>query len=482
MISFHAPRCLSESTLNAARASAHHDGVGGGESHVALILAFGPEVRAFLHSGFGQRLASHARVTVLTANPCSLAFAGMTNLDVVALPLSSEPGWLQRLRYWVDLLHEVRMRVHGRTKWLHYLPAGVTASRRRRQGARVFNALGRLPWVLEGSRQLERWLGRRFGTCGAWATLIGGLGIDCIVTDSYANARTLPALQTAANLGTRVVVVANSWKDVYSKPRVPVVPDRIGVWSAGVRKDLLQVNSHVPARRTAICGLLHLERFYHPTQVIERPDFCARVGLDPYRPYVCYTAGSPAAVKNEPHIVAELLQAVQSGVFSERPQVLLRTNPMEDGTRFRELAARYSDLVIQRPVWEWDAAKDWNCALPEDTDLWVATVFHAALNVSIPSTVTLEFAALGRPVVNVCFDLPGPLPPGVSNRRFWDADFYREVRGSGYASPAFSPGELLELVSQALRGGGQRRDTSSLFPCREPVEAVAGLIESLMSQ
>ena len=62
--------------------------------------------------------------------------------------------------------------------------------------------------------------------------------------------------------------------------------------------------------------------------------------------------------------------------------------------------------MIQKPMWEWDPANDWNCPLAEDSEMWVGTVLHAALNVSIPSTVTLEFAGPGKPVVNVCFDLP----------------------------------------------------------------------------
>lgn len=314
-----------------------------------------------------------------------------------------------------------------------------------------------------------------------WTRLLRALDIDCLVASSYASERTLPALQAAASLGIKTVIVANSWKDVYSKPRVPVMPDRLAVWGESVMEDLAAANPYLRSDTLAVAGSLHLERFLHARQVVGREEFCAKVGLDPGRPFVCYTAAAPAAVRNEGHILECLLEAAASGELPGRPQLLLRTNPMEDGSRFQDLAARYRDLIIQRPSWEWDAERDWNCALPEDTDLWVATAFHAALNVSISSTVTLEFAALGRPVVNVCFDLPAPLSAELSNRRFWDAEFYREVRQSGYAQAAFTREDLLRLVAEALRSGKPGADPRALIPHREPVEAVASLVEQVLN-
>ena len=86
------------------------------------------------------------------------------------------------------------------------------------------------------------------------------------------------------------------------------------------------------------------------------------------------------------------------------------------------------NLVIQKPEWEWMPEQDWCCPLPSDVPTWVFIVSNSLMNVSISSTVTLEFARLDRPVINVCFDLPVALEPTLSNKRFWDADFYSDVR------------------------------------------------------
>src|SRR4029077_3742029 len=175
-----------------------------------------------------------------------------------------------------------------------------------------------------------------------------------------------------------------------------------------------------------------------------------KAGIDPSRPYISYTAAAPAAVEHEELVVEALAKAICDGVLPRYPQILLRLNPMEDGSRFAGLAAKYPFVVIQKPMWEWDPANDWNCPLAEDSEMWVGTVLHAALNVSIPSTVTLEFAGPEKPVVNVCFDLPQPLSAERSCRRFWDAPFYTEAKRSPLVEWGSSVEGLVSRGSKAL--------------------------------
>ena len=111
--------------------------------------------------------------------------------------------------------------------------------------------------------------------------------------------------------------------------------------------------------------------------------------------------------------------------------------------------------------------------------MWVATAFHAALNVAIPSTVTLEFAGLEKPVVNVCFDLPQPLSAERSCRRFWDAPFYAEARGSHLVKGAFSVEELVSRVATALEKA-QSRECRAVSKQTSPVANALRLIEDVL--
>ena len=98
---------------------------------------------------------------------------------------------------------------------------------------------------------------------------------------------------------------------------------------------------------------------------------------------------------------------------------------------------------------------------------------------SIPSTVTLEFATLGRLTLNVCFD-EKPQPPQVSNARFWDAPFYRPIRESPLVAGAFSAAEFHEMIECRLAEPGAWK-LSARRPLVSPVDQAEELIESALA-
>jgi hypothetical protein len=451
-----------------------------GRKHIALLVAYGPEVRAYLHSGLAASLAAMYDVSLIARHPQSSAIGHVNGMRLEQMPAPLEGRVLSKLRSW-SLRAQLRwLRAQGKNNWSHYLSGHS-------QGEREIpprnSLVGNLMTSVELAKAygiLERWWGRHFGTNRAWKKLYRGSNIDCLIASSYAGTYTLPALQAAANLGLSSVVTTNSWKDVYATTNVPVAPGRIVVWSEDAARDLLSMNPHIRPASVVVSDSLHLQPFHNPRRIMERTELCRVVGLDPSRPFLCYTAASPAAVLNEEQIVACLLDAAESGAVQGNPQVLLRLNPMEDGSRFDRVRSRYPGLVVQKPEWEFDPKKDWCCALESDVALWVAIVWHSALNVSISSTVTLEYATLRRPVVNVCFDLPDPLPADKSNRRFWDAAFYREIRDQNLAAPAFSKEDLFRHIEVALRNPHPVVASTPPTTKPSPVEKVLEIVREVV--
>jgi hypothetical protein len=468
-------------------------GPGPDRPHVGLLILFGPEVRAFLQSGFARKLAARCRVSVITANPDSAAFSETAPWRVYPAPQRASAPRLQKLRGWDRRLHDAWMETQGHARWRHELRrngtpgtdprcegAGSLSASARSAGARSEGARSEgatrsrngPPRWLRAATLVEHSLSRLSGSGKSWDRLFEELGLDCLVTADHASPAAVEALLAAARKNMASVVLANSWKDAYTRPYVAAPPTRLGVPGRVEADYIRRANPGLAPGAVAVVGSLHLERFLRPSEIPGRAEFCRRAGLDPSRPFLCYTAAAPPAVRDEDWIVEALLESAQG--HPRRPQVLLRLNPREDGERFRPLQARFDSLVLQRPCWEWDARRDWNAPLAADLDLWAATVHHAAFNVSIPSTVTLEFSAAGRLVVNVCFDAR-PQAPEISNRRFWDAPFYQAVRRSPLVAGAFSPAELRDLIVCRLDEPGAwrlsppRRDRS---PVEEAVELV----------
>ena len=76
---------------------------------------------------------------------------------------------------------------------------------------------------------------------------------------------------------------------------------------------------------------LQLDHFLNVRKVMNREEFCDKAGIDPSRPYISYTAASPAAVEHEELAVEALAKAICDGVLPRYAQILLRLNPMEGG-------------------------------------------------------------------------------------------------------------------------------------------------------
>jgi len=455
---------------------------------IAFLVGYGPEVRAFIHSGLVEAVAKNHDVSIISRVKNPSAFGSLNSIPVVEMPQPRETDCVERLRNSARQSKIAWLEAQGRTRWRHYLPSRPT------QKSLPSRLVGKAFSTSCGAKTvsaLERFAGRYLGACAGWKESLENPLVDCLVTSGFSDPIIAPALQTAANLGIKTLILTNSWKDVYVNPHVPIPPTRLVVWNELAKEDLLSANPNLNPETLSIGAPLQLNHFLSlagspgvppANPVMDRDEFCGKAGIDPSGPFISYTAAAPAAVEHEELVVEALANAIRDGGLGCEAQILLRLNPMEDGSRFAALPAKYPFVVIQKPMWEWDPANDWNCPLAEDSEMWVATAFHAALNVSIPSTVTLEFACLHKPVVNVCFDLPEALSPERSCRRFWDAPFYAEARERLGVEAAFSVEELVSRVFKGLKKVESEELRTESFGQTSPVANALRLIEEVLSE
>lgn len=361
----------------------------------ALLIAYGPEARAFFHSGLHESFIEAGMTPVIFASqPLPEAIASPR--AGVPWPGAAEPAVLHRLR----------------------------ALSRRAQGRGAAGLAERLAASYGG------------GTT-AWKRALSDARVDAVICASQDSARTLPALQTAANAGLPTVVFENSWKDVHRRAYAPAAPTAMGFTTQSSLEAYARVNGR--PREFEVCGSLHVSALAR-AGCIERSDFCRRLGLDPARPIVCYSTARTGVVEEELGWVQRLWRRFQQIGFV-RPQLLVRTNPMDEFDAFGGLG-QYSDSALLKPRWEWNPSSDWCCPLQEDALMWASAIRHSAVNVSVASMVTLEFAAFGRPVINPVF--------AARAKELFDSSFYGEARQNGWAQPAASLSELEDLILQRL--------------------------------
>ncbi|MBI1356996.1 MAG: hypothetical protein GC160_21870 [Acidobacteria bacterium] len=391
---------------------------------LAILVAYGPEARAFVHSGLAARLADEWELLFAASEPEAPSLAAAPGLRLAA-PRAVEPVWLTRL-------HRLRSR----------LPAA---------GSRAFLA-----------RAAES-AGVRFGGgSSAWKDWLRRHRIDAVLAGSFQSVRTRPALASASQLEIPSVVCANSWKDVPAKPHCGVRLGALGVFTAYEREAFLAVNpGFAPARVEAI-GSLHCAALAN-ARPVSREALLRSVHLDPQRPFVCYPASRLG--QGDIELIERLLKAISR--LPERPQLLVRLNPMDPAdwiARFRGRAG----IGFDRPRWDWRPETEWISPLPEDGPRWAAQLVDAAAIVSKASTVVWEAAALGRQVLTIAWG---------DDRTAWDAPDFREARRQGWTRGVTAENALAESLRAELSSPGapaRRPPTDAIERARDLLKSAEG--------
>jgi len=316
-------------------------------------------------------------------------------------------------------------------------------------------ALDAVPLLYRAGSRLEMGLLRR-QPASRWTALLERLQPDVMLVN-VPRAGVVPlALSKAALLGIRTVLLYHTWKDVVvASGRLNHRFDRIGVWNPLMRQRYHQQNPLLPLDRVEIIGCAHFDVVATPNI---SSDVLPALRIDPARPFILFTASAPWVVPEEERYIQLIWDAIQDGRLPRDLQIVVRTNPMDQG---REIVERIkvisAEIIVAPPDWRWDKPLNWCFQRPSDVSLYNTLLRTASVNVSVPSTVTLECAIADLPVVNIGFEQAGAPPMNGSILKFWEADFYVEVRETQAAVLAQDPEALITQIVAALKDRGVGR-------------------------
>jgi hypothetical protein len=316
--------------------------------------------------------------------------------------------------------------------------------------------IGRVAASVGGGNLLARWHAAVVGQTADvehYRTLLRRIKPDVLFCSHQRPPVILPPVLAARSLGIPTASFIFSWDNLTSKGRIAAPFDHYLVWSDLMRDELLRYYQHVPADRVHVVGTPQFDPYGDDSLLWSREEFCSRFGMDPRRQIICYSGGDDSISPEDPQHVSLLMDAVRSGAIHGCPQVLLRPAPVDDGTRYAEVRQRFPELVYAQPEWVHTVARRWDMVIPTANDVqFLANLTrHADLNINVASTMTLDFAARDRPVVNIAFDVADPPPFGVP---LWEHHYgfehYRPVIDFAAARFARSKTELVEHVNAYL--------------------------------
>jgi len=253
-------------------------------------------------------------------------------------------------------------------------------------------------------------------------------------------------LMSAARHGVPTMVLVSSWDNLTTSGFFPVDVDRITVWNDIMRAQAIDVHG-VPADRVVVTGAPQHDVFARDQPFQPRAAFLRALGLDPARRLVVYTTGTEGTIGGEPELVGAIARALERELGGV--QLLVRLHQLDRMDRYRELVGMPGVVFDQAgrapqgsyPDRDFDAAQSERLA---------DTLRHADVVVNAASSISIDAAAVGTPVVCVDFDARADTPYHRSVTRFYDFTHQRPVVESGGVARVRSPAEMVAAIRRYL--------------------------------
>lgn len=199
-------------------------------------------------------------------------------------------------------------------------------------------------------------------------------------------------VKCAHRLGIPVVFLPFSWDNLTNRGLIRVPPDRVLVWNAHQRREAIDLHG-VPADRVVMTGAPRFDEFFAMQPSNSRENFCARLGVDPGRPFVLYVCSAsfiaPREVPFVRHWVGELRSRAGEGWLRDCG-VLVRPHPANAD---EWESADLSDLPGVA-VWNRRGVMNADQALFD-------SLFHSDAVVGLNTSAMIEAAIVGRPVFTI---------------------------------------------------------------------------------
>jgi len=250
-------------------------------------------------------------------------------------------------------------------------------------------------------------------------------GIQHVLSTGYSSALSKAVFVTAKSGGIKTWYLVNSWKDLYVNNFVPFdFLNGIFVWS----KDMeVNYKKHMPYLRNTdfiVSGNPTFDALLQHECIKSKSDYASKYGLNKSAKWVIYTLMPPGINNNEIETIKLVARVLRNKYSTDEVVILLRLNPNHNKNHFKDLEMP-DNVVFMEHYCTYDKQKDLIIQSKEGEYEWLDMLHYSDLNFSVPSTVTLEFLALNKPILNIGFGPDGRLFEPLLQH--FEAGFYKKL-------------------------------------------------------
>jgi len=217
------------------------------------------------------------------------------------------------------------------------------------------------------------------------------------------------------------------------------------VWNSVMKSGLISLH-RIPEEQTRVTGIPQYDLYAEPIPNSMRREFLLEQGLDPEKQTILFTTTPAALSPDEPEIVRRFLSVLASD-DGRRVQMIVRVHQQDSIERFASIS--HPCVIFQVPGSPIANLGDSRLMDGVDLRLLRDSIACSDVVINAASTITIDAAALDKPVVNIDFDLH-ERSYYRSVRKYYNTVHFRRVVESGASRLACSFDELVTLVRRYL--------------------------------
>ncbi|PHR74593.1 MAG: hypothetical protein COA67_00520 [Lutibacter sp.] len=244
-----------------------------------------------------------------------------------------------------------------------------------------------------------------------------------------------------------------SWDNLASKGRIPAMFDSFLVWSDLMKNELKYFYPSVDQSDICVVGTPQFEPYVMNEYQTSLSEFHSKLNLNSTKKTICFSCGDLSTGRNDQLSISIIADAIIENKILQPVNLLVRTSPADDGSRFNSIKEKYPFIIWNTPKWvqtRKNHAEPWSQRLPlkEDIIELRSILEYSDLGINMCSTMSLDFMVFGKPVIN---QVLGNKENGLfDDQRFLNYNHYKTVIESGAVVLAKTAKELIIAINDSL--------------------------------
>ncbi len=255
----------------------------------------------------------------------------------------------------------------------------------------------------------------------------------------------------ARSRGVYILGMVRSWDNVTTKGLNRVMADKLAVNTVNIKEEAVRYCDFKP-EDIFVIGIPHYDD-YIAERRISKDTLFRSLGLEPNKKTVFFSPPSDIYAQGDP--IAEKIVKL---LVPLDVQIIVRLYLVGD-VNLGNVKAAPGKLALDDP----GSSTDFEQADLTGKDAHLADlIYHSDVVVAFASTLAIDAAVFGKPIIFIGFDGSNNRPYWQSLRRFYDYDHQRSLINTGGVKLARTPQELLSylgdyLANPKLDDAGRRR-------------------------